>query len=66
MSRSKYKLHDKVMITSNVLYPNEAWLMGIITGIHSIDDDFMYDIHYGITDIPDLKNVREENLKFYE
>lgn len=66
MSRSKYRLGDKVMITSNVLYPNEAWLMGVIIGINSIDDEFTYDIHYGITDIPDVKNVREENLKYYE
>ena len=67
MSKSKYKINDKVMIAKNeTLYPKSHHLMGVVTKISNNDDNFMYDIHYGITDIPDEKNVHEEDLKLYE
>ena len=64
MSKSKYKLGDKVMTTSNTLYPKSSYLMGVISNIHVSDDNVekRYDIHYGITDIPDEKNVPESDI----
>ena len=64
MSKSKYKLGDKVMTTSNTLYPKSSYLMGVISNIHVSDDNAekRYDVHYGITDIPDEKNVPESDI----
>lgn len=66
MSRSKYKIGDKVIITKSAMYPKTAYLMGVVTKISEIEESFMYDIHYGLTDISDEKNVHEEDLKLYE
>lgn len=67
MSRSKFKIGDKVMTTSKALYPKTSYLMGTVCKIYSVDDttEKKYDIHYGITDVPDEKNVPENDLKFY-
>lgn len=65
MSRSKFRLGDKVMITKSALYPENSWLMGVITKINGDDGLFTYDIHFGISGIKDEKNVHEEDLKFY-
>lgn len=66
MSRSKYRLGDKVMITKSALYPESSWLMGTITKINGDDGLFTYDINFGISGIKNEKNVHEEDLKFYE
>ena len=61
--KSKYKINDKVEVLSCTLYPNEHHLMGVISNIHDgIDDEKVYDIHYGITGIDDLKNVPEKDI----
>lgn len=68
MSRSKFRIGDKVMTSSTALYPKTSYLMGTVCKIHSVDDvtEKRYDIHYGITDIPDEKNVPESDLKLFE
>lgn len=67
--KSKYRLNDKVMVTSPVLYSNEHHLMGTINQIHNSDSDVSekhYDIHYGLTGIDDLKNVPESDIIFWQ
>lgn len=66
MSKSKYKIGDKVMITKSALYPDNSWLMGVVKQIHNLDGAFSYDVNFGITGIKDEKNVLEEDLKVYE
>jgi len=68
MSKSKYKIGDKVMTISTALYPKSSYLMGVVSKIHQTEDNTekRYDVHYGITDIPDEKNVHESDLKLFE
>lgn len=64
MSKSKYKLGDKVMTISTALYPKTSYLMGVVSKIHQAEDNVerRYDVHYGIVDIPDEKNVPESDI----
>lgn len=64
MSKSKYKLGDKVMTISTALYPKTSYLMGVISKIHQAEDNAerRYDVHYGIVDIPDEKNIPESDI----
>ena len=65
--KSKFKLNEKVQVTSTELYPMEHHLMGIVTRITGgPDESKIYDIHYGITGIDDLKNIPEEDIKAFE
>lgn len=65
--KSKFKLNEKVQVTSIELYPMTHHLMGTITRITDMgDNDRLYDIHYGIIGIDDLKNVPEEDIKIFE
>lgn len=52
------------MTVSTALYPKSSYLMGVISNIHVSDDNVekRYDVHYGITDIPDEKNVPESDI----
>ena len=67
--KSGYKLGERVNVTSMELYPEQHHLMGKISQIHidTFDDQstYRYDISYGITGIPDLKNVPESDIKLF-
>ena len=65
--KSKFRLNEKVQVTSPALYPNEHHLMGTVTRITGEgDEEKRYDIHYGITGIDDLHNVPEKDMKVFE
>ncbi len=64
--RSKFRLKEKVQVTSMELYPNEHHLMGSIIRITGEpDEEKLYDIHYGITGVEDLHNVPEKDIKVF-
>jgi len=60
-----YKVGTKVMITNKELYPDNSYLMGVVSAIYDsgeASNNISYDIHFGISGIPDAKNVIDKDL----
>lgn len=84
MSKSKFRLNEKVQVTNMDRYPSEHHLMGIISRITNYNysgkynssgeltkttsqyEPKLYDIHYGIKGIDDLKDIPEEDISKFE